>query len=69
MLKSEYLEKKQRWFQAKYPETWEAEWTAWVESDPKIPGDDPPEVKEPEIKPEPVEKSKTEPKKGTAKPR
>ncbi len=42
MLKSEYLEKKQRWFQEKHPETWEAEWTAWVDSDPKIPGDDPP---------------------------
>lgn len=100
MLKSEYLDKKRRWFQERYGEdTWEAEWNKWVEDTPmeKVPGrdhphdvftplvaddvkvvivDDPaidgekeveeppypedsvPEVKEPEIAPEPVEKPK-----------
>ena len=78
MLKSEYLEKKQRWFQAKYPLTWEAEWMAWVESNPDVPGeeDTPPEMPEGhDGTPEEVEALKAElkakdkgPKVGVAKP-
>lgn len=41
MLKSEWLEKRRRWFQEKYGDTWEAKWEVWVESNPKVPGDDP----------------------------
>jgi hypothetical protein len=45
MLKSEYLEKKQRWFQKKFDEnTWEARWNKWVEDTPmeEVPGRDHP---------------------------
>jgi len=68
MFKSEYLEKKQRWFQAKYPETWEARWQAWVESNPEVPGDEPPKApRDPKVREERMDAAEKEKRKAAAK--
>ena len=72
MFKSEFLDKKRRWFEAKFgPDTWEDKWMAWLEANPDCPGEeDPPLEEPPEVQEEaepPVAKSPAKPKPKTSK--